>query len=520
MIVAAACLPKAAGAHQAGQVGYRTGTYAPGPIGPSIKLVPIVLVARDSGGRPIAGVKPGKLNVEDAGHAVRIQHFKAITRGHWPAEIGIFLDDTHLPTGGLNAERASALVIARAGLAHGATITLSTASHSLRLDGSRDLTAIRSALARVRQHPFAIPAPVFPCPQLSPFEAFALLVEKDPAYTQQIQLRGAACPESPKQENDLALMMRGQALSIWDVVAAHTHETLASVRDLVAEIAEQGQPAEPKTVWILSSGFLAAQLGREQDMITDEAIRAAITIDALVAGRNGGPGFVDDLPTPLSEPQAREAAMLNLAASTGGVLVRGEGNLADAIARWGMVPSIKYRLEYEPQDTGASGAFRPLQFFYLGRIGGLTLQARSGYFAHTPDALATLDQQLLNAAMRQMAEGNAVPAVLTEARTAHGIGITAHVNLKVMPFAACDDHSCQTLLLAAGVYRKDGSFETGQQQIMEMSVESATLERLRAHGAVLSLELPLTNESERLRVVLLRQSDGALSTFNRYLDIH
>src|SRR6185437_9724079 len=498
--------------------------YVPGPIEAPLNQVPIAVVFRDASGEPIPRPASRMLSIEDSGKQVRADKIRRVVSGAHLAEIGIFFDDTNTPAGVLPQARAAAAVIAEAGLSQGSAVTITTASHSVRLDASHDEAAIRALLARVEPHPYSDPKPVFPCPDLTPFQAFALIVENDPLILKQVQARGAACPDNPQASDDLALMMRGQASSVWDTLAVRAHETLASVRDLVAELAEQGGASGAKALWIVSRGFLAAPLDKEQELVAGDALRAGVTINtAEVEAENfGTPAspFVYAWPLRPPDAQARQGAMANLVVSSGGMRIASESGLANAIARWGMRPAIEYRVDYVPQDISATGEFHALHLSFSPPEPEVKIETRPGYFAPDPDALPALDRQLLDGAMRGIADEDAIPAILTQARIASGIGLTAHVNLGHVPFGSCGREHCQSLVLAAGVFRGDGNFETGLQDVVEMSLDDANLARLRARGVILSLELPLSSASERLRIVLQRQSDGKLSTFNRYISVH
>lgn len=499
---------------QVREIGYTTGAYQPALSPRTAGVVQIEVVVRGQQGRAIAGMKRADFQVRDNGRPARIQSFHEVTRRHPAALVGVFLDDLHLTPGDLQTARAAALELAHSGWAQGALVALDTASHSVRLAPTSDSVALSHALEKVLPHPPATPPGPPPCPRISPFQAYSALVAHHPPPELAEAAVEAACPDEPPAVLRLGAATSYQAPAVWEAAAKRSHETLASIRDFVAELATQAVPGRTAAIWIISGGFLAAPLGPEQDLVVGDALATHVVLDTLALAPPEGRGP--------SEEEAYRLALANLTASSGGIVVSSPEQLGAALQGAGTIPAAAYELEYAPHGLVRDGALHRLAVALASALPQVVLQARAAYYAPSPASMPQFDAELLDAAMLGHTDQSGVPVQFTTARTSSGMGVTAHVNMKHLPFAPCQDRHCQSLVLAVGVFAEDGKFELGKQERLELSfadgISDATSLQARADGGLLSVEVPISPRSRRLRVVLQRASDGALTTFDQYLE--
>lgn len=518
VIAGALAAPASISGQRVRGVGYTTEAYQPALLPRIAGVVQIEVVVRGLQGRAIAGLKRGDFRVQDNGRPARLQSFHQVRERRPARLVDVFLDDLHLTPGDLQTARAAALELAHSALAQGALVSVDTASHSVRLAPTSDSVALSHVLEKVVPLPPATPPGPPPCPRISPFQAYSALVAHHPPPELAEAAVEAACPGQSPAVLRLGAATFYQASAVWEAAAKRSHETLASIRDSVAELATQAAPGRVTAIWIISGGFLAAPFGPEQDLVVGDALAAHVTLDALMVGT----GIADQGQGSPAEAEADRAAVSNLAASCGGIVVPGPEQLGVSLQSAGTIPAAAYELEYAPHDPVRDGALHRLTVALASAPPHAVLQARAAYYAPSPASMPQLDAELLDAAMLGHTDQAGVRVQFTTARTPRGMGVTAHVNMKDLPFAPCEDRRCQSLILAVGVFAQDGKFELGKQERLELSFADGTTDatslRSRTDGGLLSVEVPISPRSQRLRIVLQRESDGALTTFNQYLE--
>jgi VWFA-related protein len=171
-----------------------------------------------------------------------------------------------------------------------------------------------------------------------------------------------------------------------------TRETLNTVNGLASGLAKI---AGPKTVVLLSDGFVAERLETAVQTVVGQTARAGARVYAIdVRGLNRGRGAgiidqaaADDEVGGPARFDLQADAPNSLAVDTGGLMIRNENNLGRALDRIAQDAGTYYVLGYRPANQEFDGKFRQLEV----RVtrDGVRVRARRGYLAIEPARLLT-----------------------------------------------------------------------------------------------------------------------------------
>lgn len=167
-------------------------------------------------------------------------------------------------------------------------------------------------------------------------------------------------------------------------------QTMASVNALASGLAKV---PGPKTIVLLSDGFLVQDIEASLQNVVGQAARAGARVYAIdVRGLNraGNPGIIDqevvtDEAGPVTRFDASADGPNSLAVDTGGLMIRNENNIGRALDTVARDSATYYVLGYQPANTSFDGKFRPIEVRV--RRPGVRVRARRGYLALEPSKM-------------------------------------------------------------------------------------------------------------------------------------
>lgn len=464
-----------------------------------------------------------------------------------PRSIALYFDDVNTETGDLENARNAAERFVREALTPGDRVAVFTASSEQGLAFTHDSSKLLDTIDAVRTHPRQSRT-MLPCPQITAYQAYLIAEVHEQTALQAAGEEYLHCPGSQPPVDDLngkPLSLGGQnnlleevlaqAEATWDQARGNSEDTLQALRGVVDDLAQQ--PGS-RMLLMTSAGFLSETLEEQQDDIIRDALHAGVVINALDAKGlyTDGPGrpldqvdsnAVGTLPlltyffeetSKFPMRQAQDAAMVNLAQSTGGLFFHDNNDLTLGFYRLGMVPEITYQLAFSPGDIPHDGKFHKLAV-EVTPAQKVIVQARPGYYAPAPTASVADLRQRMDAAMRGDDNLAGVPATIVSAPGKGSETVEVRLSVDRMPFHD-KGRRFQDLYFIAGLFNSQGKFVTGKQGEMDLALMPATWRRLESEGLNAKLTLPAPAGDYRLRVVVGEFSDGALSATDRAVEIH
>lgn len=387
-------------------------------LGVDLVLVPVVV--RDPSGHAVGNLTREDFELFDKGKRQKITSFTLETgadqspekdsRGSTPGDaskggdggkppvnsVVYLFDDMHLKEGDLVQVREAAARHIDTLQATDQAAILST-SGVVEISFTNDHARLHEALLRLRAEPLG-KTPLQQCPNVSYYQADQMLNAYPPDLLSNPPLQAAVaeinlCMRRPAGSEDDAINQALDAARRAEAAGENERRgVLLSIKNVIHWI---GQGPGTKTVILISPGFF---LGRSMQLdeagIVDEAIRDKVVINALDAGGlaavspvagadawSATPRITTAKAT-MASAEATEASgfLAELAAGTGGSLVRNTNDLYGGLQQLAKPPEYTYLLGFKPANLKANGSFHPLKV-NLNANQRLDLQARRGYFA-------------------------------------------------------------------------------------------------------------------------------------------
>jgi len=199
-----------------------------------------------------------------------------------------------------------------------------------------------------------------------------------------------ACSDDPSICEHAESMVREKGARIG---ADIRRTTMASLRTINALAAGLARIPGPKTIVLLSDGFVTEQVETTLRSVAGQTARAGARIYAIdVRGLNRGRGaglidqeqVADEAGGPPSFDELADAPN-SLAVDTGGLMIRNENNIGRALDTIVDDASRYYVLAYQAPPHAYDGSFRPIQV-RVNRA-GVRVRARRGYLALEPSTM-------------------------------------------------------------------------------------------------------------------------------------
>ncbi len=543
-----------AGAQQEVRSSSQAYKLAPLLITTATNRVAVDVVVRQTNGQVVSGLARSDFQVLDNGHARPLTGFFVVkgpqppppTAAAQPAptaatvssaaaapprSVALFFDDVNTDKGDLVHARHAAQRFVTEALGPNDRVAIFTASDRQSLGFTHNKSKLLATIARLTVHPrhdrrFGT------CPHITPFQAYQIIRIQGGMALKAAIAEKQACDEQDGVENNdgteaytgnngipgfdnQSFQIMADAQTIWEETRAASHDTLASIGDVVDYLARQ--PGR-RMLLLASGGFLSSTLGNLRQNVIDQALRSGVVINSLDArglyteGPGRGISYVGDLPklplptyfyeesSHLGAQMAQEEAMADLAESTGGLFFHNNNDLTVGFDRLGLIPSITYELTFAPGDIAHDGKFHKIKVDLTPKAKDI-IQARPGYYAPLPDSGTTL-QDRLDAAMHTSAPENGLAATVSRQAERGAVRVNVHFDATRLPFARQHGRRHLDLIFIAGLFNPQGKFITGKRAEMDMALKDQTWEYLLAHGLNINLTLKAAAGTYTLRLVV------------------
>ena len=524
-------------------------------------LVPVVV--RDSAGHPIGGLTAGDFQLFDKGKRQKIDSFTVLRHagvengpatvstsgpadpfagngslrpaaapqpGGTPSQdryIAYVFDDRNTLFGSLVAMRQAAVRYFEEGIPQHGSAAIYTFSGRNTLDFTNDAAKLKADAAAIGASLAPGHGDPAPCPNATYYLADLIVHQNDTQALEAVTRQTMDCMHvSYFVARNLA-----EAAARREIVTGEqdTHVWVTTLRRVINVLeACNGE----RLLVLASSGFFAqTSEGRKALADTlDMAARAHVTISTLDARGVYLPAPMDaarsDVPGNLERHYYEADARVNgdvlsaLAEGTGGSFLRNHNDLTKGFEQLASPPEFSYVLGFSPGALKEDGSFHALKIRLPGR-GGLTIQARSGYFApgkkgqRAEQTSSEIDEAVLahdeitampvESAAQVSRSGNA-PAKLLVVTKAH---------VKTFPFQKMDGRNHDVLTVVSVIYDDQGGYVVGARNTMNLMFRDETLAGKRDPAVNVQSDFALNRPGRyRLRIVVFEDAGEMLSARN------
>jgi len=472
-------------------------------------------------------------------------------------------DDIHLSFEDLARTRVAAKRVLKESFEPGTRAAIYTTSGHTQLDFTEDRDKLDRTLDEIKPWP-TIPgssgAP--PCPDISYFEADAIINKNDPTALLAAQDEYTACslpvnshvatPPAGAPANIVAQAaaaatasvqaqvgeaVRAASLSALAIGFQDTRNTLLVLKALVRRMA--AMPGSRGIVMVSPGFFLTDDHRIDETDVMNLAIRNNVVISSLdarglytlIPGGNadtrGGPSQIaNNYKNQIAQQQATadEDILAELADATGGQFFRHDNDFFGGLKLVAAQPEYIYVLGFAPTGLKYNGSYHTLKVT-LKNGAKLQLQARRGYFErqHMQNAAEQAQEELKDAFFSRDEIRN-LPVDLhtqffkTGADKAR-LSIMARVDIRRLRYKKADGRNDDTLTVVGGVFDKDGKYIIGSQKTISLKLKDETLGTIPEGGITVKSNLDVASGSYIVRLVV-RDSEGeVMSALNSALEI-
>lgn len=430
----------------------------------------------------------------------------------------LLFDDLHLNMGDLVQLKLAANKFLDA-LQPSDSVAIFTTSGQFQQDFTQDRAKIREGIVHVSPHP--ILDAVQHCPDMSYYQAdrienfddgqalevatYDLLTCK---YAGDPRLTGIARQDA--QSYARSILHQGE------------DSTLRAFHALDRVIRRMSILPGQRTIVLISPGFHVTTDTRRYGELIDRAVRANVVVNSIDARGLYAPNSGDDISRPhalpasvagmadsmRSEAQSEQQSVLgDLAEGSGGTFFHDRNDLGEGMRRFATGPEFSYVLGFSPRGLKYDGAFHELKV-KLASNTNYSVQARKGYFAPeiggNPEAKAW--EEVQDAVYSQDEIGDLPVLLQTKySRKPNGeadLSVVAVLDVKGLRFQKSEGRNKENLTVIAAVFDSNGNYVDGRQNIVEMNLRDATLERMQRTGYSVPADFDLHPGMYMIRLVV------------------
>jgi VWFA-related protein len=536
-------------------------------------LVLVRVVVRDSNGKAIGNLGKDDFQLLDSGKPQNIVHFsaevpgsktvppKALPPAATDEEMGVisetaaaastpqrflalFFDDVHLEFPDMaRVRQAAEHYLANTQMA-GDRVGIFTTSGEKQLDFTDNKEAVEEGLSKLLPRPI-VPREENACPDVFDYQAYKIVHTSDPNALAIATREAFQCNyEGVQIDPQIALsasqnIARERAYRVMNVYQTETEYALRSLGQVIRRISySPGQ----RNIVLVSPGFLTVSDEREVSALAERALRAGVVINSLDARGlyvshplGDASKSIRVLPTradmigekvqlALEGESLASDVLRNLAYDTGGEFFHNSNDLDQGFNQVGRLAEYYYVLGFSPQNLKADGRFHNLKV-KLANGKGLTIQARSGYFA--PDKPADAAAQAKEEVERAVYSSDELSELPIEVHTQffklHGadtrLSILTRLDMRFVPFRKEDGRNVNNLKLVTALFDRDGKIVDGKIKDLEFRLLDGSLEKLVQSGLTTRVSFDVKPGTYTVRQVV-RDSEGAhISALNRTVEI-
>ena len=523
---------------------------APASFSSRVNLVQVPVIVRDKQGHPVGNLTKDDFILFDKGKPQYISRFAvekagtpyipAVTAttesaageaGGQPAPpiperfIAYLFDDVHLVPGDLLRVRLAATQHIDASLDPVTRIAIVTTSGFGAIDFTDDVVKIHAALNNIKpdmRTPLSTD-----CPNLSLYMADLIVNKNDPMALSLAAADAKACDPNPNSTVDYTALARSTAISALSRGEGDTSRVLDTIRALVQRMT--GAPGA-RNIVLVSPGFFVPSddlRPAEGDML-DRAIRANVVINTLdargvftsIPGGNAETRPVNTTNSTqrttydLTEAIADQDVLEELAMGTGGSFFHNDNGFKDGFDQLTKQAEFTYLLGFSPADLKYDGAYHALKVS-LKSVAGFTQQSRRGYYAPKrpadPEEAAKEDirEQVFSRDEIQDIPVNLRMQFFKSSPANARLSIISRVDVKNLQFRKDQDRNKDTLTVVASLFDRNGTFVSGLQKTVEMSLRDQTRTTLETAGLSVRTDFDVTPGVYTIRLVV-RDAEGMM----------
>jgi VWFA-related protein len=455
-------------------------------------------------------------------------------------------DDVHLSFGDLAQTREAAKRVLKESFAPGTRASIYTTSGHTSLDFTDDRDRLDATLDQIKPWPTIPTNTVATCPDVSYFQADAIINGNDQQGLLAAQSSYLSCqPDvvppgaSPTSQDNafvqdkIATPVRMAVLKELEIGFQDTRSTLLVLKGLVRRMS--AMPGS-RTIVMVSPGFFLVNDHRIDEMdLINSAIRNNVVISTLDArglysltpGGNAETraGTIDPNTSNIKANYDRQAILANMdvleefAQDTGGTFFHDNNDFAAGLKQVATQPEYIYVLGFAPQNLKLDGSYHKLKIV-LKSGAGLEMQGRRGYFErnHLADPADEAKEELKEAFFSRD-EIRELPVEMKTQFFKTGnlkatLSILARIDAKHLHYKKADGRNDTTLTVVGGVFDPDGKYVVGTQKVVDLKFRDQTLDSLPEAGITVKTNLDVASGSYIVRLVVRDSAGNVMSALN------
>ena len=455
--------------------------------------------------------------------------------------VALYFDDTFMSFEDLVRTRNAATRYLKASITPGDRMGFYTSSGVGNVQFTTDPGALDEALAKLRPQPSGSSPQPNDFVNLSDYESYLIsemndkqALEVGTAKVIEALCGGTAkvCPVDPIE------YAKRKARSTWERAQFGSRQSLRELLTLVHRLGVM--PGQRSIVWI-SPGFLAMDQTFEMSSLIDQALRARVVINALdsrglwamVPGgdaSHGGSGLIGRLGG--AEGQYARAAqlidsdvMIAATSGTGGVFFQNSNDFDAGFRTVGGLPELAYLISFSPANLKYDGKYHKLSVQLVnGR--GLSVQARKGYYAPSSavDSEHAVKEDLQEAVFSPEERKDLPLEVETQffmtTPTDGQLSVVARLDLHGVRLHKEQERNVDEIRFVTALFGDNGNLLEGQQRVVTLRLQDATLSRLLATGGLrLGWQFKVKPGTYVVREVARDSGSGDIAALSRTVEI-
>jgi hypothetical protein len=272
----------------------------------------------------------------------------------------------------------------------------------------------------------------------------------------------------------------------------------------------------------MSPGFFVPPLMRQAREIINQATQASVVINTIDArglyvssvydASNSGTGSPLKTQLVSAEGRLQEDVLAELSEGTGGLFFHNRNDIDQGVLQAAAEPEVSYVLGFSPQNLKPDGKYHHLKVTLTNKQ-KWALQARRGYFAphgeSDPDAKAKDDIQQAIYSQSEMRDlPIACQTQFSKTPKSASLSVVAHLETNGLSFRRDENMNHDNLTVATAVFGENGNLLSGQQRVVELKLNDATLNQINKTGLNVPFSFDLQPGTFLVRIVV-RDSEGA-----------